>query len=517
MGTCNSKPAIKKNSKNKKQISINLDIDTMDQNKTRKGSPNKKDRASISGFKMSNFIEISKENIKKHYTLNSEIIHSGKKTKIKLATHKLTKVNYAIKIVSKENLSELSEKKLIREINTLKKMDHGNIIRIHDIYESQTNYYIVRDYIAGTNLSKKLANDRNEFNEDYIKKIMKSILSALSYIHRHDIIHGNVQSSNIICSNNKFKSIVLVGFQNVKKENDKPSDIKSRENIQYTAPEVLDNILIDKNDIWSVGIVLYEMLTGSAAFKGTEDEILNKIKVGQFEVSLDSITGVSREAVEIVKKLLTLSYNDRPSADEILQDEWFKTSDTSAQARIILGKYLKNIKNIEFKTKVHESFYLYFIAYVTPQDERFAIYSKLETIDPGHNGVITLDELKTIVNKLNLEYSEEEIEKIFAKADKNNEGLISYLEFAFGMVDYEKLFDVNNIIFMFNVLDKNNNGLIKIEDFKRFVNENDITIDENLNDAWKAIDITGSNNINFNEFRVFITDLSNDLDRVLEK
>lgn len=505
MGTCSSKQVVKTDPRMRVDHLDNVAPDQNVKKEFSKLALTVKGSQNGLSFSVGDLVSEQRRNINKNYTFTPTIIHTCLNAEIKLAISNTTKKTFAVKIINKKFMSMMETHQALREIYALKNIDHGNIVRLHDIYESRFFYYLVRDYVEGETLTSVIISGKGFFNEVTIRKIVKSLLGAVSYLHQNELVHGKIERDKVIYS--KTGDIVLVGFGAVATSKSDTSKTENTSNIQYRAPETFEGMVIDKSDVWSVGIILHELLTGSYPFNGDSNEIKDKILKGELDQPLSSLPDVSNEAKSILAKLLTFDYKKRPSALDLLNMEWFNCDDTKLESRFILTKYINNAKNIDMKSKLQEAILMYFTMHMTSHEERSAILKKFEIVDSANDGMITKAELQKKILSLGLHYSSEEIDSIFSKLDKNGQGYISLSEFSLGMVNHYKLLQMTNIVAVFKQFDVNNTGKINVNNFKKLFSENKDFLSANWDEQLRQIDLDGDGFVEFIEFRIFVENI----------
>jgi len=119
----------------------------------------------------------------------------------------------------------------------------------------------------------------------------------------------------------------------------------------YIAPEVLNNNYDEKCDLWSIGVILYILLCGYPPFNGSNDEqIIKKVKEGKYRTDEEEWHNISKEAIDIINKLLQYEPGDRISAAEALQHKWIKEQSKIEIDKEITSKTLQNLKNFSVST-----------------------------------------------------------------------------------------------------------------------------------------------------------------------
>lgn len=119
---------------------------------------------------------------------------------VRLATSKIDAQKYAIKVYDKSKLSDISRQKSVRrEIKLLQKMNHPNIIKLYDAFETDHHVYLVMEYVSGGSLHSYLKEKPNRrLEEEDAKKIFKQLMTALQYCHKKSIAHRDIKLENIL-------------------------------------------------------------------------------------------------------------------------------------------------------------------------------------------------------------------------------------------------------------------------------------------------------------------------------
>ena len=207
------------------------------------------------------------------------------------------------------------------EILILTELDHPNIIKIFQTIETSINYYIVYEYLDGGTLNTKV---RRNGNELIVSKYMHEVISAVFYMHIRGFIHCDLNPQNILFDTAGDEPVPkIVGFgsaQNI--TNKEPFDMKKISYI-YTSPDILKNEYDEKTDMWSIGIMVYELLVGKHPYLSKDKhDILREIYKGQVDLENSVFLGLSFNAQDFLKKLLVESPEERLSSKEALEHPW---------------------------------------------------------------------------------------------------------------------------------------------------------------------------------------------------
>jgi len=212
-------------------------------------------------------------NISDFYAIQN-VIGKGKFSVVSSAIHKKSGKKVAVKIVQKEAMNEQDMELLFREIEILKLCQHVNIIRLLDIFESKDYMYIILEFIEGGDLFTHLEKRKFRVSEERASKIIKSISSAVMYLHSFGIVHRDLKPENILMTSlNDDSDVKVVDFGLSKIIGPSEKCIEPFGTLSYVAPEVLQQKYYGKTvDIWSIGVITYLMLAGYIPFDDEKEK-----------------------------------------------------------------------------------------------------------------------------------------------------------------------------------------------------------------------------------------------------
>ena len=270
------------------------------------------------------------------------LIGQGAFGKVNLGLNILTGRVVAIKSFNKLNLNSNSEnmKKILYETNLMKKLNHPNITKILELFEDKEYILIIMEYINGGNLFSFLKK-RRKVSEKTAKFLFKQIILGIKHIHSHNIVHRDIKLENILIDLNNNIKICDFGIGRILSSPDQLLYDQCGTPM-YIAPEIL---LCTKHtgykgfpvDIWSSGIALYILLSGTLPFsfkngnsisiEESEKNNDNNSEELQFNIvnnSPKNIENISDEARDLLKGLLNKNPSKRLTCDEILAHPWLK-------------------------------------------------------------------------------------------------------------------------------------------------------------------------------------------------
>jgi len=455
-------------------------------------------------------ILIHKENIISHKTSNiskeyifGKTIGTGSFGQVRLAIHKATKQTRAVKIIQK---SKVDTKVLFNEINVLSKLSHPNIMQIYEIFDDNTNIYIVSEYCKGGELFEIISTKGN-FSEKDACVIMKQLMSAICYSHQNNIVHRDLKPENILMDNDSDDlTIKIIDWGCAQTIKTTKQSNQADGTAYYIAPEVLKGEYNEKCDIWACGVIFYILLCGYPPFNGeTDDEIYLEVLKGKFEFPEEDWSEVSDEAKALIKKMLTKDVNKRITALDSMQDPWFKKFEEKEQYDKNLAKsVLKNMKKFKKHRTLEKTIISFIINQLIKKDERHELEKQFKDWDTNGDGVLSKEEIINGYKKTYGKVDENEIENMIKSIDLDGNGVIDYNEFLTCSMNKDKILRNDNLRICFNEFDTDGSGKISIDEisniFKRGNQDNKGDL-EAFKKMIKDADENGDGEISFDEFQ----------------
>jgi serine/threonine protein kinase len=225
--------------------------------------------------------------------------------------------------------------RLKKEIEVMKNISHPNIVKLYDVIYEEDSMYLILEYCKNGDLSKYLKN--RPLKEEYAQKYLKQIVSALKYLISNSIIHRDLKPHNILVTDNYELKISDFGFARYFEKNTLVDTLCGSP--MYMAPEIMKNKNYTiKSDLWSVGIIMFEMLTGNPPFK--VKTVYNLIKsIDQNQIMLPQNIKISEECNDLLFKLLVKEPDDRIDWDDFFEHCWLKLNFTT-ESMIVDNKML---------------------------------------------------------------------------------------------------------------------------------------------------------------------------------
>ena len=274
--------------------------------------------------KKESLIPTEYSNIHKKYKLSKGMLGEGTYGYVKLATRLGDSSKVAIKVIPKTKLRRRD--RLDREITIMKKVDHPNIVRVHEIYEDSFNVYLVMELCEGGELYDRMTR-LGRLTEKQAADTFSQMLSSVAYLHTNNIVHRDVKPENFLFTSDEFYSTLKLIDFGLSKECQPGTELTTKiGTCYYISPETLSGSYGLKCDLWSLGVILFMMLSGYPPFDGNSDsEIIQSVRESKYDFSEKVWEHVSWSAKDLVSKLLEVDPKARLSAEEALNHPWLKS------------------------------------------------------------------------------------------------------------------------------------------------------------------------------------------------
>ncbi|KAJ3427515.1 protein kinase [Anaeramoeba flamelloides] len=256
-----------------------------------------------------------------NYSL-SKTIGMGSFSKVKLGTHKILNKQVAIKIINKQAASKKNSAimdNIRHEIEILKCLNHQNVLKLIKIFDDTQFSYIITEYVPGGELFDFIYKNK-KLNEDVARNIFSQILTGVDYCHKIGIIHRDLKPENILLDKDRNVTIIDFGLSSFGKENNFYFT-KTCGSPLYSSPELIKGKKYDgkKNDIWSMGVILFLMVCGYFPFNCRSIGNLKK----KIQKGVQIPKYISSELSNLIQRMLKIDPKKRITIQEIKEHTWF--------------------------------------------------------------------------------------------------------------------------------------------------------------------------------------------------
>jgi len=326
-------------------------------------------------------------------SLSSSNIGSGGFGKVYKVKHRVSGNIYAIKVINKKKIleSEMQDQMKL-EVRIMYKLDHPNIIKLYNHFEDDDSFYLVLELASKGQLYTKLKR-QGRLEERSAAQFIRDVVAAVSYLHalKPPIIHRDIKPENILLDDDEVGKLCDFGWSNFFNQDRKRLTYCGTP--EYLAPEMIKQAGHDQSlDLWNIGVLTYELLTGKPPFDGaTQSELYENI----VKVKINFPKDFSKLAKDLILRLLKSDPKERITIKELADHAWFK-SNPSIRAPLVKPGQIATSADGEMKYEVISKKSLL----STPK----GIYAKKETIKDSLKNHKTKDEKDKALEELSTKY-----------------------------------------------------------------------------------------------------------------
>lgn len=498
-----------------------------------------------SGFKHSDLVPTFEQPLAEKYDVVKQI-GSGRYGNAFLVR---SKTDSHSSFVAKEALekSDAAFQELHAEFNRWKDLQHPNISKVVALITGKDNHiYVISELAKGGDLYQYMSSliDLNqELTEQWVAGVFKQAMSGVAYMHDNGIVHNDLKPENILClealNPKKLDRVPWVALNDFGSARFRADTQLSSGDPRYLSPETLQALSAEikgeatdyitskvgfESDVWSMGVTLYELLSGGTIpflYEPCEIDMISsdphkweRLKTAVLTEELRCspfLDGSSPEAVSLLGQLLCKDRKRRPPAAQVLENTWF-----SSKGKPIKSKVLANLQFKKFKGTAR-TVLLNALATKLKRDHYKDCYRVFNAVDADNSGHISLQEFTIALHALphqspsssnTAPTSEGEgsmAEILFRAADVDNDGRLNFLEFMASSFDWSSL-DADTLSQslkqLFDQVDKDGNGRLSLEELTGLFKE--ALYASEIQEVFARLDRAGSGYITLDELRAFL-------------
>ena len=430
--------------------------------------------------------------------------------------------DFAMKIINKRRCRE-EEDEIKNEIEILKKLDHPKILKILEFFNTRNKYYILTEYCPEGELFNEITKV-GQFSEVQAAFIIYQLLQIVKYCHKMRIIHRDIKPENVMITKrekNGCLQVKLIDFGTAKifSENNKEKGFVGSS--YYMAPEVIKRKYDEKCDLWSIGVIMYILLTGRPPFDGEDDdEIVKNVEKGEYDIESPPFPSLSNNAKDLIQQLLMYDPQKRINVDDALLHDWFKTDEFIEVSKVncinkeLANKLLENMMNYKSDNMLKCAVLAYLVHHNSNIEECVEASKLYNDIDVENNGKIEkLDLENGLRDYWNLPADEatKKAEVIFQNIDNDHNGYIEHEEFIRAAINPNIFLKENYLKFAFNYFDMDRSGGISIDEISKKFTQNsrnkESKIEKDLKKIFSKIDVNNDGTLSFDEFGMMMRDI----------
>jgi len=279
------------------------------------------------------------------YEIGKELGRGGFSV-VKEGIDRATGEKVAVKFIEKKFVDQEELKLLGREIDIMKKVQHRNVLRLIEIYETDNALSLVMELVNGGELFYKIV-DKGSYSEREARDIIRQLVEGVDYLHGKGIAHRDLKPENLLCSESDEGVVIKIADFGLSKAFANGSVLEtSCGTPDYAAPEVLrmDGAYDKSVDLWSMGVITYVVLCGFPPFYGkTQAHLFEKILNADYDFPDPEWTNISEDAKDFIKHLLVLDIEKRYTTKQCLEHPWLKNAAVGeGNINIANKEYFKN-------------------------------------------------------------------------------------------------------------------------------------------------------------------------------
>ncbi|CAD6342716.1 unnamed protein product [Miscanthus lutarioriparius] len=437
------------------------------------------------------------EDVKSTYTMGKEL-GRGQFGVTSLCTHKATGQKFACKTISKRKLSTKEDiEDVRREVQIMYHLSgQPGVVELKGAYEDKSNVHLVMELCAGGELFDRII-AKGHYTERAAASLLRTIVEIVHTCHSMGVIHRDLKPENFLLlskDENAPLKATDFGLSVFFKEGEVFRDIVG--SAYYIAPEVLKRSYGPEADIWSVGVIVYILLSGVPPFwAGKLLSLTSSINV---DFTSDPWPRISQGAKDLVRKMLNPDPKQRISAYDVLNHPWIKEDGEAPDTPLdnaVLGR-LKQFRAMnQFKKAA-----LRVIAGCLSEEEIKGLKEMFKSMDSDNSGTITVDELRRGLAKKGTKLTEAEVQQLMEAADADGNGTIDYEEFITATMHMNRMDRDEHLYTAFQYFDKDNSGYITMEELEQALREKGLLDGRDIKDIVAEVDADNDGRINYTEF-----------------
>uniref|UniRef100_A0A7S2Q6P1 Calmodulin n=1 Tax=Zooxanthella nutricula TaxID=1333877 RepID=A0A7S2Q6P1_9DINO len=335
------------------------------------------------------------------YIVERKTLGTGSSGPVLAAKRRHTAERYAVKKIFLEG--DDARKVLASEVEIILSLDHPNVVRLFEVYESESALSLVMECMEGGTLYSRVS-EVKVFPESDAVMTTLHMLRAVNYIHSEGIAHRDLKLENFMYdkSGSNFLKLIDFGFSKVFEKNNAMEE--SLGTVTYVAPEVVGKKYTRGScDLWSMGVIVFILLGGYMPFAGKDDQaILRAVLRGKYRMHESRWGKVSREGRDFVERLLVVDPRRRMTAKEALAHTWISRAKSASDTALLPGlevgqAFVRFAEASRFRQAC-----MHMMAWSTfsvPHEERTRYRHTFLALDTTHRGVVKLNDLRAFLER----------------------------------------------------------------------------------------------------------------------
>jgi calcium-dependent protein kinase len=442
------------------------------------------------------------------------------------ARQKATGALRAIKEVAKGTRHELRKTK--KEIDIMRRIDHPSIIKLFETFEDDHSIYMAMELCVGGDLFERTrARAPSAFTEAESAVIMRQVFRCVHYLHGVGICHRDVKLENFLFTSKGDVSkapIKMIDFGLACLCQEGEIMTQKVGTPMYVAPEVLDSRYTRSCDLWSCGVVLYVLLSGTVPFKGKDKEAtIAKVRSARYDFQGPRFRGVSQGAKNLISRLLcwtgTRSTN-RVTAEQALTDPWLLTAAPAEVTWLPSPGLADSLSAFGCRNKLAQAALLVSARQLGEGAELEMNASTFAALDANKDGQVSVEELKQGLRLSGLQVANEsDVQAMVEAVDENGNGMIDYTEFLAATLDSRFYLQEDVLRRSFSVFDLDGDGVISKQELLQVLKVGSwcANLNAEIGEILSEVDSNGDGSIDFDEYKAMLKGMGPPIKRDLRR
>ncbi|CAK9001267.1 unnamed protein product [Durusdinium trenchii] len=384
------------------------------------------------------------------------------------------------KIAKLKGRHGMKVEEILQEIESMAMLDHPNVIKVYEYFEDKDSVSQIMEPCCGGELQDRInevfQKGQPRYPESFVCDVMKQTLRALAFMHSHNFMHKDLKPQNIMLVSKDASSIKVIdfGLAELFEPDQKHSDAFGG-TLLYMAPEVFNLKLEFKSDIWSAGVILYNLLTGDYPFMATwplpkgktmewwQNELTRSIKEDHFRDNKLLHSAWSPESVDLLRLTLEKDVGKRPGAAGCLEQRWFKTHE-AAPPPLSVG-VTQCLEAYASQPEMKKAIFLLIAHMCTAPalQELRAIFTHFDVLN---RGALSLSHFREVLFQAGM--AALQVEQITHALDQDASGMVTWTEFIAAALCVSVCRNRRLVEAAFAVFDKDMDGKVSMEDFAEY-------------------------------------------------
>ena len=443
------------------------------------------------------FIACTEGAVGEQYELLEKIAEGDNSIVLK-GRHRVTGQMVAVKVLAKVKMRNLRQ--MEEEVQVMKVTDHPHVARLYSVYSDANTVSLILELYEGPNLFDFLLS-KGSLCESDASVIFKQILSTLFHLHSKNICHRDIKPENYLFAiSNDLHSLKLIDF-GFSKLTSRPGEVmRTRVGSPfYSSPEVFKGTYGLECDMWSAGVILYVLLSGSPPFTGkTLSAVISQVRKGAYSYAAYEWSRVSPQAKDLIDQLLITDPSQRLTAEQALRHPWLHSSAPT----VPLALDLSVLRQYQAASSLRRAV-LFCIARQCTEREVETLRTQFEQLDTNGDGVVSMEEFRTGVASLD----SQQMDEVWNSLDADRNGKIDYTEFLAAMMDKSLYLQREKLWEAFTEFDRDGTGKITAYELMRVLGDGGTGRGrEYWNEMIRQVDTNGDGVIDFAEFMHLMDD-----------